>query len=110
MPHIEISQLSKEEVITLSQEVLTPIITAIQTPGDKIKFYAANNNIIVNSEAQNEVIFVNIKWFKRSEAMRTEVAAILTTALKKRGFEEILIYFEDIKGEYYYSNMDNSKR
>ncbi|MDR1781459.1 MAG: DUF1904 domain-containing protein [Bacilli bacterium] len=110
MPHIKITQLNNEEVLSLSKEVLDDIVRVTNTPQHIIKFYATNTSIILNNEINNDCILVEVLWFNRPLTMKDEVAKILHNALLKRGFKEILIYFSDINGENYYNNLDNSKR
>ncbi len=104
MPNINVTNFSKEDLISLSQEVVTDLSLAIGCDIDWFNFNSISNFLVAENKINLTNCFVCVQWFKRDEQTKLKVVDILDEALRKRNYEEITIYFEELEKSNYFEN------
>lgn len=104
MPNINCSNLNEEKVIALSQATCAKLAQVIGCPIDWINYMVKNETIIIESEKNNDICFIEVDWFKRSDEIRDEVVNIFDEELRKLDYHEIVIYFNELDNDNYYEN------
>ncbi len=104
MPNINCCNLSEEKVIKLSKKTCNKLAEKIGCPSDWLCYIVKNEQIIVESEINQETCYIEVEWFKRSDEVRDEVVNILDEQLREIGYKEIMIYFTELDVDNFYEN------
>lgn len=106
MPHIICHNLNDAEVLAFSRAILDDISAAAEIERDWFEFYAGNNRCVSERGYQDKQIYLEIKWFKREKQIQDQVAYIINDYLRRQGYGNIVIYFDELAKANYYENMN----
>lgn len=103
MPHLRFRALEKDDVATLSRELVTELADLTSAPVDhftvecvKTRFFQAGHKVEGDP-------FCEVAWFDRGPSMQDQAAALITKHLKKvaPGKDAIVVFTKLEKAAYY---------
>lgn len=104
MPHLRIRGMKKIEIVKISTELLDELVRVIGVSRDLFTIeYIDSTYISDGQENNNPNPFVEVLWFSKEDKM-DEVAAIITTFIKPFDYDDVAVYFVDLKPEHYFKN------
>ncbi|WDV46394.1 DUF1904 family protein [Clostridiaceae bacterium M8S5] len=108
MPHIKIRGMKKEEIQSISTKLLDELSRVIRSPKDHFTLEYIESTFIYDGELHNGGYpFINVDWFSREKETMQETANIITNMVRQFGYEDITVYFTDLKKENYFENGEH---
>lgn len=104
MPHIKFHNFTEDEVVTIFENTVTKLSKAIDSPVDWFQYINLNSKITIETTTDTKVCYVIVDWFKRADAVKKEVVDILDQEIRKHGFSEVVIYFNDLEKTNYFED------
>ena len=109
MPYINFHNLTQEQVIAVSKDILEDFAKLINRPTDVFYFNGTAGFSIKDHELRNDVCYVKIDWVPRDGETMQTVATMLDKALRKIGIKETVVSFTELENERYYKNAKRLK-
>lgn len=108
MPHLRIRGMKEEEITKISTELLDELVRIINVPRDHFTIeYIPSTFICDGNINANKYPFVEVLWFNRGEKIMNETANVITQFIKPFEYDDIAVYFNDLKKEHYYENGEH---
>lgn len=107
MPRIIFKNIDQKTVQHLSQEIGEKLATIIKCPCDWITFeQIENHTFCMGKSIKDDVIYVEVSWFKREQKVQDALALEINSALQDiySDSKEITIIFNELSQENYYEN------
>lgn len=104
MPNINCCNLNEKQVLDLSKATADELANVIGCPRDWLNYIVKSEKIINENEINNEMCYINIEWFKRSDDIAVKVVNIIDKSLRDLGFKEIVVYFNELEKNNFFEN------
>lgn len=102
MPRIVFKGIELEELKSISKELIDELTIAVETTRDNFILEYPESKYIFDGEEIKTYPLIEINWFKRSKEIEKKVYEIIDNKIKKLGYEEVEVYFVELKEESYY--------
>ena len=102
MPHLNFKNIERNKVKQLCKELTPQLAKEIDCPEDWITFSHMESQTFVQGEENDDIVFVNVEWFPRTQEVQDKVASVLHNGVVETGAKEVVIIFHDLKKEAYY--------
>lgn len=108
MPHIRFRGMKREEVQDMSTELLNELVKLINVPRDHFTLELEETTFFYDGETdKNAYPFVNVEWFDRGMETMQATANIITNAVKAYQYNDVGVYFRNLRKEHYYENGEH---
>jgi len=104
MPYINFHNLTKDQILLISKDILHDISKIADCPSDWFYFNGNDGFSIINNEVRTDVCYVKIDWFKREGKVMHEIASLIDKSLKKLGFVETQITFNELEKSKFFED------
>lgn len=103
MPHLEIKNVEKKELVSKIGKLSKELTEVIGCPEDWITISYLENNItfVEGSDKTFDNVFVEIKWFNRPNEIKHKVSEIIYNIFAKEGRDVMVNFVELIKEDYF---------
>ncbi|PAT01329.1 hypothetical protein CI105_07055 [Candidatus Izimaplasma bacterium ZiA1] len=105
MPHLRFRGCLLEEVKSINNELVKSLSDLLETPIDYFTIEYENSDFT----SKEKYPFITVLWFDRGEDIKQEVANIITDFMKEFKYDDVCVYFDDLKKENYFENKVNFK-
>lgn len=102
MPHLNFKNIERNKVKQLCNDLTAQLAKVIECPEDWITFNHIDSQTFVQGVENDEIVFVNVEWFPRTQEVQDKVASIIHNGATGTGAKEVVIIFHDLKKESYY--------
>lgn len=102
MPHLNFKNIERNKVKQLCKELTPQLAKEIDCPEDWITFSHMESQTFVQGEDNDDIVFVNVEWFPRTQEVQDKVASVLHNGVVETGSKEVVIIFNELKKEAYY--------
>jgi len=104
MPHLRVRGMKEEELVEISKELLDEMVRIIEVPRDHFTIEHVHSTFVYDGQTDaNRYPFVDVLWFDRDHLM-DEVAKKITSIIKRFDYEDVAVYFTNLKKNQYYEN------
>ncbi|MGL4382490.1 MAG: DUF1904 family protein [Bacilli bacterium] len=105
MPHIHISNIKESVFKDVCIKIGDRLIKEQFINKDLLNFYHNPEKLFRLNEFRQEYVFVLVQWKPSVSRSQDQAFYIIRDELKKKGFDEVIVYFEDIKDDHYYHSF-----
>ena len=107
MPQIIFKGTEEADIINISKELLDELEKQTEIPRDYFTLEYVETVYIMDGERIKLYPLIEIIMFDRGEEIKDKIAGITDRLLRKEGYEQIEIYFTDLKKRDYYENGEH---
>ena len=104
MPHLKLTGIKKETAISISTGLINDLEALLACPRDYFTIELDENIYIFDGEITPAPCKITVEWFDRGQEIQDQAAAIITSALRKAGYDALDIYFTHFLESHYYEN------
>ncbi|MBI9014146.1 MAG: DUF1904 domain-containing protein [Clostridiales bacterium] len=105
MPHLRVRGMKEIELVKISTELLDELVRIVNVPRDHFTIEYIPSTYIFDGEIdKNRYPFVEVLWFNRGEQVMKETANVITQYIKPFDYDDVIIYFSDLRKGHYYEN------
>ena len=104
MPQVIFKGVKEGDLKHISTDLVNELSKLSDTPRDYFVLELVENKFIFDGEIIGLYPIVEVKWFDRGEKAKISFAETIDHLLRERGYEEIEIFFTNLRKEDYCEN------
>lgn len=102
MPRLVFKGIKIEELKLISSSLLEELSNVVKTDIDNFILEYPNNTYVFLGKEITIYPLVEVNWFKRDKDIEENVKNIIINKIRKIGYNEVEVYFVELKKESYY--------
>lgn len=107
MPHIRFRGMEKEQIKSLSREMVDELQRIIGCPREYFVLEHIDSTFFMDGEEVKPLPFIEVHWFDRGQEVRDKTAKCITAHVKAQGVRNVDVAFCNFEKNCYYENGEH---